>query len=215
MLVRMQGLGASTSSQITSGVQIAGAGTAVAASSGALAAIGITSAAIPIIGPIVSGVALLISALGVGNGCGSTCTNATQVVNTIEPYMQQNLAAAQQQATANGGCLTSTEVTTLTNNFNSLWQQVLSGCGAIAAPGGTQCISDRQQGGKYDWFSYYLDPIQAIPVCESATSPAPTSVGSSVESVSGTPVTASSTTSSSGVLLLVAAAALAFVAFTR
>ena len=155
-----------TGSQIVNtGVQATGAGVAAAASAGLLTTLGITAAAVPIIGPIVAGVTLLVSALGLGNGCGGTCTQATQVVNQIEPLMQQNVTAAQQQAQSNGGCLTQAEADQLEANFQSLWSKVLSGCGAIPAPGGTQCISDRQPGGKYDWTSYYLTPIQQIPVC--------------------------------------------------
>jgi hypothetical protein len=124
---------------------------------------------IPVVGPIVASVARIIQAFGVGTGCGGTCTQATQIVNQIEPLMKQNLAAAQQQAQSNGGCLTSAEQQVAVQNFQTLWQQVLSGCGRIPAPGGTQCISDRQPGGKYDWTSYYLAPIQQIPVCTTGT----------------------------------------------
>jgi len=163
-LPSLMGLGVSTSQEIGSGVTTAGAAVAAGASAGLLTAVGITAAAVPIIGPIVAGVALLINAFGIGNGCGGTCTEATQVVNQIEPLMQQNLTAAQQTVQQNG-CLTSAELAQLESNFQSLWQQVLTGCGQIPAPGGTQCISDRQPGGKYDWTSYYLTPIQQMPVC--------------------------------------------------
>jgi hypothetical protein len=172
------GLGATlppTSSLIATGVtaasSVAGA-TGVTAS--LLAAIGIGAQAVPIVGTIVGGIALAISALGLGNGCGPTCTESTTVVNNTEPYMQQNLAAAQAQAQANGGCLTSAEVATLEANWQQLWNYVLQSCGQIPAPGGTQCISDRSPGGKYDWTAYYLTPIKNIPVC-------PNSVGSNVD----------------------------------
>jgi hypothetical protein len=138
---------------------------ATGATAGILAAFGIGAQFVPIVGTIVGGIALVISALGLGNGCGKTCTESTTVVNNVEPYMQQNLDAANQQAEANGGCLTSAEVAVLTANWNQLWQYVVTNCGAIPAPGGTQCISDRQPGGKYDWTAYYLTPIQQIPVC--------------------------------------------------
>lgn len=148
-------------------------GTAVATATGAtaslLAAIGIGAQFVPIVGTIVGGIALVIGALGLGNGCGATCTASTTVVNDIEPYMKQNLAAAQAQAQANGGCLTSAEVSTLEGNWNTLWQYVVSNCQKVGGVGGNQCISDRSPGGKYDWTSYYLTPIQQIPVC-SATS---------------------------------------------
>ena len=123
---------------------------------------------IPVVGPFVAAAAAIANAFGIGKGCGATCTQSTQIVNQIEPILKQNLSAAMQQATANGGCLTPAEVATLTQNFNGLWQEVLTGCGQIPAPGGTQCIADRQPGGKFDWTAAYLAPIQNIPVCQPA-----------------------------------------------
>lgn len=176
-LYGFNGLGAvanQTTSEINTGVTVAGAAVAATlstvAGSAALAAIGLTSLAIPFIGPVVAGITLLISALGVGGGCGQTCTASTQIVNQVEPYCKQNLVAAQQQAAQNGGCLTAAEITALTGNYDLLWNEVLSACGKVPAPGGTQCISDRQRGGKYDWASYYRDPITAFPVCPDQTS---------------------------------------------
>lgn len=132
------------------------------------------AALIPVVGPFVAAAAAVAQAFGLGMGCGATCTQSTQVVNAIEPVMQQNLSAAQQQAIANGGCLLPAELAVLVQNFQTLWQQVLTGCGQVPAPGGTQCIADRQPGGKYDWTAYYLTPIQQIPVCPS-TPPAASS----------------------------------------
>lgn len=171
MIVSRNGLGTTppSSSLISTGVSVAGTGLAAAASAGLLTSIGITAAMVPFIGPIVGGVVLAIAALGIGNGCGPTCTASTNVVNTIEPYMKQNLAAAQSQATANGGCLTSAEVTALTGTFNSLWNYVTQNCGQVGGVGGKQCIADRQRGGKLDWFNWYLDPINAYPVCQSSS----------------------------------------------
>lgn len=126
---------------------------------------------IPVVGPFVAAAAAIANAFGLGKGCGATCTQSTQVVNSIEPVLQQNLAAAQQQATANGGCLTPAEQATLMQNFQTLWHQVLTGCGQIPAPGGTQCIADRQPGGKWDWTARYLTPIQNMPVCDPAAPP--------------------------------------------
>lgn len=175
-LPSLMGLGASptTSSEINTGIATAGA------TSGAIAAIIGASSIIPIIGPVVAGVTMLITALGVGNGCGGTCTQATQVANQVEPLMQQNLAAGQ-QAVQQNGCLTPQEQAQLEANFNSLWQQVVSNCGQIPAPGGTQCISDRQPGGKYDWTSYYLTPIKNMPVCSGTSNGDGTLTVSSVQ----------------------------------
>jgi hypothetical protein len=165
MIVR-DGLG-SNSGYISTGITTTG---------GLLAALIPAVAAVPLIGPIIGGVALLVSALGIGNGCGGTCTEATQVVNQAEPILKQNLEAAQ-QTLANNGCLTSSEQATLVANFNSVWNQVKQQCGQIPAPGGTQCISDRSPGGRYDWTSYYLTPIMNMPVCDAS------SVGASLGSM--------------------------------
>lgn len=159
-----------TSTLISTGVATAGVvSAATGATAGLLAAVGIGAQAVPIVGTIIGAVALAIGALGIGNGCGGTCTEATQVVNQAEPLLKQNLAAAQAQAVANGGCLTSAELSTAIANFNSVWSQVVANCQKIPAPGGTQCISDRSPGGKYDWTSYYLTPLNAIPVCSTAS----------------------------------------------
>lgn len=154
-----------TSSLISSGLVT---GTGIAASAGLLTAIGLSAQAVPIVGNIVGGIALAIGALGIGNGCGASCTASTAVVNQIEPYMQQNIAAAQQQASANGGCLTSAEIATLTDNFNQLWNYVVQNCQKVGGAGGSQCVADRQRGGKWDWFNYYLDPINSYPVCSAS-----------------------------------------------
>ena len=173
----LHGLGDTTSHVIASGVSTAGATVGAAAGAGLLTTIGITSAAVPFIGPIVAGITLLVVGLGIGNGCGGTCTEATQVVNQAAPLLLQNLQAAQQTVQQNG-CLTQDEAQQLENNFNTIWGQVKQQCGQIPAPGGTQCISDRQPGGKYDWTSYYLTPIQQMPVCPGTSSGAVTSVSS-------------------------------------
>lgn len=138
------------------------------ATAGLLAAVGIGAQAVPIVGTIVGGIALVISALGLGNGCGETCTASTSIVNQIEPYMQQNLAAAQAQASVNGGCLTSAEVSVLTSNWSQLWNEVVTNCQKVGGPGGSQCIADRSPGGKYNWTAYYLTPIQQMPICSTS-----------------------------------------------
>ena len=200
MVASLHGLGtAQDTTLINQGVTVAGA------AAGAGLAIAGATAAIPFVGPIIAGVTLLVSALHIGQGCGATCTESTQVVNQAEPLLKQNLAAAQ-QTVAQQGCLTEDELQTLTNNFNTIWSQVKQQCGQIPAPGGTQCISDRQPGGKYDWTSYYLTPIQQMPVCPGTTS-------------GGVPVTSNAATTASnptgsgiGLLLPLGLIALAFLA---
>lgn len=145
---------ASTTREIGTGVSVAGSA---------------ASAAVPVIGAVVAGVTLLISAFGVGKGCGASCTLSTQVVEQIIPVMQKNLAAAQTQLQANGGCLTSDEQATCLSNFDQLWQAMVNGCNQVGGAGGSQCIADRQRGGKYDCFRDLRDPISAMAVCDSSS----------------------------------------------
>jgi hypothetical protein len=83
----------------------------------------------------------------------------TQIVNDIEPLLKQNVAAyldnptvANQQAAL--------------SNFDSTWASMVQSCGqAQFAQAGQNCILDRQRGGRWDWFSYYRDPIsQSVPI---------------------------------------------------
>lgn len=142
--------------------------TGITTTGGILAAAIPAVAAIPFVGPIIAGVAVLINVLGIGNGCGGTCTEATQVVNQAQPILEQNLEAAQTTVQQNG-CLTSAEQATCVANFNQVWSQVESQCGQIPAPGGTQCISDRKPGGQFDWTAAYLTPIMNMPVCSASS----------------------------------------------
>jgi hypothetical protein len=132
-----------------------------------IGAAGRAVAPVPVIGPIIAGVASLIQAFNIGEGCGGTCKAATAIVNAIEPLLKQNLAAAQQTVMQNG-CLTPAEQQQCLANFTQLWQAVVVGCSQIPAPGGTQCLADREPGGKTDWFSYYQAPLQQMPVCAAA-----------------------------------------------
>lgn len=89
------------------------------------------------------------------SGCGQTCIRATQIVNEVEPYLKRNvdeyLALPIKTVTANQAAQ---------DVFNNAWQAVVNSCSdPQLGDAGKRCISDRQRGGKWDWFSYYLDPI--------------------------------------------------------
>lgn len=146
----------------TTGISTAGA--VLAASPALLAAIGIGSAAIPFIGPIVAGLALGIGYL-LRDPNGPLKVATTHIVDSIEPYLKQNLQAAYDQRDQNGGWLTQSEQDVLLSVFNTMWGKVVENCNnpQFKEPG-QNCISDRQRGGKWDWFSYYYDPIKKIPV---------------------------------------------------
>lgn len=188
-MIQQTGLGAGTvpptASLISTGLL---AGSTISAATGgtaaALAAFGIGAQAVPLVGTIIGGIALAVVALGIGNGCGQTCVASTTVVNNVEPVLQQNLQAAQQQAQINGGCLTSAELTVCQGVFSQVWSYVVANCTQVGGPGGSNCINDRQRGGKWDWYAMYLDPINVIPVCSNPVSTATTDISSLVSSVS-------------------------------
>lgn len=85
---------------------------------------------------------------------------ATAIVNDLEPLLQQNL-----QAYFSGPRTVSNQQAAVAN-FDSAWQLLSSSqyCGnpALGDPG-RACIADRSRGGKWDWFSYYRDPIANDP----------------------------------------------------
>lgn len=123
-----------------------------AIASGTLAGASWAAIAIPIIGPAIVGITMGISAMLARRGRQKVM--ATQIVDEVEPYMASNRdaylsgprnASAQAQALA---------------NFDSMWADVVRACSdpQLGSAGG-RCISDRQPGGKWDWFGYYRDPI--------------------------------------------------------
>ena len=125
----------------------------------------------------ISKVALLVAGavaapiIGLFSGCGQTCVIATQIVNKVEPLMNQNLQAYLQSAR------TVADQQKALANFDQLWQYVVDNCSnAQLSAAGQRCISDRQagacvwkndgQGGPagsgdvcWNWFVGYRDPI--------------------------------------------------------
>ncbi len=188
--VRTHGMGMSgTSQDIDTGVTTAGAIAGAAAQGGLLTAIGIGASAVPVIGLAVLGATVLINAFHIGQGCGSTCTLSTQVVERIIPVMQQNLQAAKDQASQQYGCLTNEQKASLLSNFDQLWNAIVQGCTQVGGAGGSACISDRQRGGKYDCFKDLRDPISAIPLCVNGGTSSGVSSGTLLSSdVAGVPM---------------------------
>lgn len=181
MIVRQDGLGSNlpNSALISSGLSTAGG---ILGASGLFAAL-LPATFIPFVGPIIGGIALAVTALGIGNGCGQTCVVASQDADKIEPLLKQNVSAAQQQAGANNGCLTDAQKQAALQNFNDLWGALVNACSnpQLGDPG-KRCVSDRQRGGKWDWFSYYYDPIASIPTCVNSSSDLFSSLGSGLGS---------------------------------
>lgn len=81
----------------------------------------------------------------------------TQIVNTYEPYLQQNVAAWEQSGK------TVSEQAYALKNFDDIWGQVKAECGQGYGDPGRWCVEDRQRGGQFDWFRRYRDPIANDP----------------------------------------------------
>jgi hypothetical protein len=82
----------------------------------------------------------------------------TKIVDAVEPHLQDNLRGYLE------GPRTRTSQAQALENFKAGWQYVVERCGIpeMGDPG-QRCISDRQHGGKWDWWSYYYDPIANDP----------------------------------------------------
>lgn len=132
---------------------------AVATAGAGITAAGIAAGAawVPIVGPIIAGVTLALGLIFARKGPGQKIAS-TKIVDELEPQLKQNVEgylagprtkASQQQALA---------------NFDAAWAYLTSAsaCGSesLGEPG-RRCITDRARGGKWDWFSYYRDPIAA------------------------------------------------------
>jgi hypothetical protein len=120
---------------------------------------------------VAAGVVALLETMGVGAGCGNTCVRATAVVNQLEPYLKTNLANYMAQAIPRSA----SSQTTALKLFDAVWADVVTGCSDPSlGNAGKACISDRQPGGKWDWFAYYRTPIAkdanvaAAPVLQTA-----------------------------------------------
>jgi hypothetical protein len=89
-------------------------------------------------------------------------TYATEVVNQVEAdVMKPNLAGWEALAPADK---TDINQQAAEANFTSGWDYVLQACGQPAlGSSGTNCIADRQRGGKFDWWAAYYDPIADDP----------------------------------------------------
>lgn len=152
----LNGLGNTTEQIVMTAPQIAG-GVLTAGGSGSIAAGLWGAAAVPIIGGIVVGATLALSALFARKGPKQKVAT-TQVVDAVEPHLRDNLdgyfsgprtVSSQRQALA---------------NFDAGWQYVLENCGqTVMGEPGRRCIDERQPGGRWDWFALYRDPIANDP----------------------------------------------------
>lgn len=81
---------------------------------------------------------------------------STAIVNELEPVLKDNLDAYM------AGPRTRTAQALHLAQFDQAWEYLKSqeGCGnpELGNPG-RNCIADRSRGGRWDWASYYRDPI--------------------------------------------------------
>lgn len=163
------GLGAppsQTSAIVGTSVSVAGTGIAT----GLLLAGTVTGPIGIAIAGIAAAIGSILSAVGVGTGCGQPCIQATNIVNQIEPILQQNLDAYEK------GTISQSQAQAY---FNQLWQYVQQSCSVIPGAAGINCVSDRQDGACkwkqtgnpqypgqpnmgdcFNWFNAYYYPLE-------------------------------------------------------
>jgi hypothetical protein len=141
-----------TEKLILSAPQIAGATVSTAAALNA----GWATAIIPVIGPIIAGVTIGLSMLMARKGPKQKVAT-TEIVDKVEPLLRQNVDAYLANPTPDGQ-------RQAIENFNAGWQYVVEHCGIpeMGNPG-RNCITERDRGGKWDWFALYADPIVNTP----------------------------------------------------
>lgn len=143
------GLGDASSIAISAG---ATASTAVIAATAA--------APIPIVGPIIAGVALLIGAL-THRLNPQQKINSSDFANTAEDHLKGNLADWQALPIKTKSVQNAAE-----GIFYQWWNWLVAQC-QTQGNAGQKCISERQRGGQNswgaDWFQLYLDPIMNDP----------------------------------------------------
>lgn len=130
-----------------------GFATSAISSGGTFMSIGTTSLAIPVIGAAVAGVVLALTLLFNRRGPKQRVAT-TEIVNKVEPLLQENLAGYM------AGPRTVSSRAQALENFKAGWAYVVEYCDtpAMGDPG-QACVRDRQPGGQWDWKSYYYDPI--------------------------------------------------------
>lgn len=111
----------------------------------------------PIAGGIVEAAAALANIVSLfGPNPNNTIT--TGWVNQIEADVMKPNLAAWQALPANQKTLANQQAALQV--FTIAWNRIVQLCSnAQLGSAGTNCIADRQRGGKWDWWSYYYDPI--------------------------------------------------------
>lgn len=134
-------------------------GAATTAVVGASASAATAAIAIPVIGAAVAGITFWLMRNRINN---IRKEKATEVVNTAENKMKENL-----EAYMSGPRTVSSQRQALAN-FDALWDFIVRGCAAVGGDPGRRCIEERQRGGSAPWcptgtgcdyFTLYRDPI--------------------------------------------------------
>ena len=115
----------------------------------------------PLAGAIVgaaAGLAKIVSLFGPN----PNNTITTEWVNQVEADVLKPNLAAWQALPADHKYYTLQQ--TALNTFTQAWNQIVQLCSnPQLGSAGTNCLKDRQRGGKWDWFAYYYDPIAKDP----------------------------------------------------
>lgn len=171
----------SASQTATQAVSTAGTVATIGAQSGWW----LSAAAVPVIGAAVAGVTIGLQLIFNRKGPKQKVAS-TKIVDDLEPLLKNNVEAYM------SGPRTRSSQAAAIQNFDDAWAYLISdqACGsqALGNPG-KACISDRSKGGKWDWFSYYRDPIAndsqvvADPVADSLSQLLPTASAETVEQI--------------------------------
>lgn len=149
---QQRGLAGDMSDIVLAAPSIAGGGVTVGGTSSVAASIW-GAAAVPVVGAIVAGVTIGLMALFNRKGPKQKIAT-TQIVDSVEPMMAEN-----RDGYLSGPRTVSSQAQALAN-FDAGWEYVRQHCGdATMGEPGKRCISERQRGGRWDWFALYRDPI--------------------------------------------------------
>lgn len=103
------------------------------------------AAAASIVGPITK----------VFSGCGVTCQQTTDIANQVATAAGQITAAYWANSTRTVSMRDGAVAA-----LQQLYQYLIQNCQAVGGRGGSQCVADRQPGGKYDFQAQQIAPIQ-------------------------------------------------------
>lgn len=104
------------------------------------------------VGAAIFGLSALFGGIFGTSKIGIEKQRGTQLVNEAEPLLVANVQ--KYQASQH----TIADQTDALAYFDSVWAQVVAGC-QQNSPDRNECYTDRQRGGKFDWFARYRDPI--------------------------------------------------------